>query len=321
VPTLGSVRKYKVVKEREFYAIKSCLHQEEDKLNRLVREYGVLKMLKHDHIVSVVGVWLGTKGQKQWGVVLPWLDYTLKAYTHPGPIELAISQRLDATCARSIIDGLSGAIKYLMTQNVCHYDLKPTNIMFATENPGHPFLIDIGISKEEFISTTSAPIEWDLLGPQRDIFSLGLIFFEVTIYKKSTNIVKVAWKPIFKKKGPAIKGACTKEEIVTRRMNLDSISQRLHELFNAKPDTAYLGLIQTMIFHPKLAIEQVLRVDIPFDKEYEYRSLGDQLRVEKEKVARLQTKIRVRDQTILTLEEQVKQLKEKVAQLESLEKR
>ncbi len=92
--------------------------------------------------------------------------------------------------ALKYIRPVADALRYIHKQKICHYDIKPNNIMVRKDN-GQPVLIDFGISKhydeKDKASTTTpvgisegyAPLEqynpknMAKFSPQTDIYSLG----------------------------------------------------------------------------------------------------------------------------------------------------
>ncbi|HEY7566396.1 MAG TPA: serine/threonine-protein kinase, partial [Gemmatimonadaceae bacterium] len=98
--------------------------------------------------------------------------------------------RLDPALAASVTARVAEALDYAHHKGVIHRDLKPTNIML--ERQGGLKVMDYGIARAQFregITTTggfigtpqySAPEAADgLTEPKSDIYSLGVVFFEM----------------------------------------------------------------------------------------------------------------------------------------------
>jgi eukaryotic-like serine/threonine-protein kinase len=156
-------------------------------LARFEREAKALARLIHPNIVGIIdyGEYQGSPH-----LVMPFLSGgTLKQYTgNPMPFKQAA--HLLAPIAR--------ALDFAHRQGIIHRDVKPSNILITQD--GEPMLSDFGIAKllegEEGLTLTGvgtsvgtpeymAPEQW--LGkpePRSDVYSLGVVFFELVTGKK-----------------------------------------------------------------------------------------------------------------------------------------
>lgn len=93
--------------------------------------------------------------------------------------------------ARQLIDELLSAVAYLHQHGVLHLDLKPDNILM-TRIGGHVKLIDLGYAyQDSYPFTTGGTPHYTAPDPVKtpasDIYSLGVIFDELGIARKSVT--------------------------------------------------------------------------------------------------------------------------------------
>ena len=149
------------------------------------RECDVLSLLRHENIVNLLDEGYDNKN-KIFYIVLEYIEgKTLE--------EIIKTNLLKKYDKESIIKQIFDAINYAHSQNILHRDIKPGNIMITSE--GKVKLIDFGISKiVDSLKTdgdnfTIQSMTYKYASPeqklnkavtfQSDIFSLGLVFFEV----------------------------------------------------------------------------------------------------------------------------------------------
>jgi len=125
--------------------------------------------------------------------------YVIMEYAEEGSLE----KRLNETNALSekeilfIIESIAKALDYLSDQGLVHSDIKPENILFRKN--GIPILVDFGVSSllEQGIERSSkntvlgspyyvSPdvLRHDTLDVRSDLYSLGIIFYEMLTGKK-----------------------------------------------------------------------------------------------------------------------------------------
>ena len=152
-----------------------------------IREANAISEMKHPNIVRVIDIF------EEHQTV-----YYVMQYLDGGSLEDKVSSfgPLDSNTAKKYIFQIGNAISYLHERNICHYDLKPANIMLP--NKDKAVLIDFGISRhydEHGNSTTSRPVGHSIgfsspeqiigdtqkFSPASDIYSLaGILFFMLT---------------------------------------------------------------------------------------------------------------------------------------------
>lgn len=105
-----------------------------------------------------------------------------------------------------IIYLIAKAIKYIHSKNICHFDIKPENIMLQN---GNPILIDFGLSRNytdshlgesifQTISAGYAPLELfekngiNTFSPETDIFGLGATLYSM-LTGETPPLLKSIW--------------------------------------------------------------------------------------------------------------------------------
>lgn len=149
------------------------------------RECDVLSLLRHENIVNILDQGYDKKNK---------IFYIVLEYIEGKTLENIIKEKLlKAYDKENIIKQIFDAINYAHSQNILHRDIKPGNIMITNE--GKVKLIDFGISKiVDSLKTdgdnfTIQSMTYKYASPeqklnkavtfQSDIFSLGLVFFEL----------------------------------------------------------------------------------------------------------------------------------------------
>jgi serine/threonine protein kinase/DNA-binding winged helix-turn-helix (wHTH) protein len=160
--------------------IRSELATQPDFIRRFEAEAHLVARIEHPHIVPLIDFW---RDPDSAYLVMRWLrGGTLERQLDDGPLSLENTSLL----ARQMCGALSTAHRH----GVVHRDVKSGNIMFDEE--GNAFLTDFGIALEaqqssgpEAALSTGSPaysspeqLRRELLGPQADIFSLGVVLFE-----------------------------------------------------------------------------------------------------------------------------------------------
>ena len=156
-------------------------------LKRFDREAKALARLTHPNIVSVIdyGDFEGA----------PFLVMT---YLSGGTLKPQMGKSMPWQEAVKLLLPIAGALNYAHSQNIIHRDIKPSNILLT--QGGQPMLTDFGIAKimesEETFTLTGtgvgvgtpgymSPEQWiGQAGPQSDIYSLGVVLYELVTGRK-----------------------------------------------------------------------------------------------------------------------------------------
>lgn len=117
---------------------------------KFVKEAKNLAQMNHPHIVKVVDVF------EENDTV-----YYVMQYLSGGSLADYVKQHgaLDEAIAIKYIQQIGSALEYMHQKHICHYDVKPSNILL--DDKGGAILIDFGISKgytEEGHQTSSTPV-------------------------------------------------------------------------------------------------------------------------------------------------------------------
>ena len=165
---------------------------------RFLRECYLTKQLTHPNILSI-----SAYGETQ-GVY-----YMVMEYLPGGTLADRIKNKsLTAEQSLEILAQVTKALSYAHSKQIIHRDVKPSNVMFRSENDA--VLTDFGISKA-IISATEITIEAKAIGsptymsPEQtisknidtrtDIYSLGIMFYEMlagTVPYDADNPVAIA---------------------------------------------------------------------------------------------------------------------------------
>ena len=117
---------------------------------KFVKEAKNLAQMNHPHIVKVVDVF------EENDTV-----YYVMQYLSGGSLSdyVKLHGALDEAIAIKYIQQIGSALEYMHQKHICHYDVKPSNILL--DDKGGAMLIDFGISKgytEEGHQTSSTPV-------------------------------------------------------------------------------------------------------------------------------------------------------------------
>lgn len=161
--------------------------QLEQVLKRFEREAKSLAKLSHANIVGVIdyGDFEGS-------------PYLVMEYLPGGTLKQKLGQPMPCREAARILLPIARALDFAHRKGMVHRDVKPSNILITAD--GDPMLTDFGIAKlleaqEGFTLTGTgvgigtpeymAPEQWTgQAGPSSDIYSLGVVFYEMLTGRK-----------------------------------------------------------------------------------------------------------------------------------------
>ncbi|HLY29200.1 MAG TPA: protein kinase [Aggregatilineales bacterium] len=184
----GSVyRAYQSAIGREV-AIKVILPQHAnhpDFVRRFELEAQLIARLEHPHIVPLYDYWRDPDGAF---LVMRWLQGSLRAAIQRGPWSVEAAARL--------LDQIASALTIAHREGVIHRDIKPDNILLDEDE--NAYLADFGIAKDLSVGSmteegaligspayiTPEQIKGESITPRADIYSLGLVMYEILVSEK-----------------------------------------------------------------------------------------------------------------------------------------
>jgi len=156
-------------------------------LKRFEREARALAQLTHPNIVAVIDY-----GEYEDA------PYLVMEYIQSGTLKARTGKPMPYQDAARLLAPIADALRYAHQHNTIHRDVKPANILI--DESGHPMLSDFGIAKilgvDETTSLTGtnvgigtpeymAPEQWNnKVVPQTDMYSLGVVFYELVTGRK-----------------------------------------------------------------------------------------------------------------------------------------
>src|SRR5215469_10238247 len=168
-------------------AAKVFKREDENMLQRFIREAQVMASLQHEHLVPIIDSGqCQIQGDERYYLVMPFFDGgTLRARIRRSPIPL------QETC--QILQSIAGALDYIHSQGIIHRDIKASNILLSAN--GDVFLTDFGIVRIS-TDTTQLTSTGDVLGTvdyvapelfeehrradaRSDLYSLGVLLYEM----------------------------------------------------------------------------------------------------------------------------------------------
>lgn len=152
-------------------------------------EAQVVAKLEHPHIVTLFEFWVDERGSY---IVMQWMvNGTLEA-------QLRKTGAMEPRAVLRVLSQIAPALRLVHDNNVVHRDLKPANILFDDKYDAH--LADFGLAlwlrqpaidlpSGEIVGTPAymppeqADSSLGKVGPQSDIYSLGVILYEMLMGK------------------------------------------------------------------------------------------------------------------------------------------
>jgi len=153
---------------------------------RFVNEGRIIASLNHHNIITIYDI--GVAGERHY--------FTME-YLQGGNLEDRIIRGMSPEEALDLVEAIGGCLAYVHRKDIIHRDIKPANILFRRD--GTPVLTDFGVAKQTeadsrltkdgtalgspyYISPEQA--ECKPLDGRADIYSLGIIFYEMLTGKK-----------------------------------------------------------------------------------------------------------------------------------------
>ena len=158
-------------------------HQATSDDNTLLAEARIAAKLDHPNIVTVFDI--GRTNIDHEFIVSKFVDGA-------DLCTLLQDGRLPVPDVVRIVSTIAAALDYSHRQSVIHRDIKPANILIDTE--GTPFVADFGVATEQcnvvatgskligsplYMSPEQVQRDWFLLDARTDIFSLGVVLYEM----------------------------------------------------------------------------------------------------------------------------------------------
>ncbi len=153
---------------------------------RFLNEGRIIASLNHSNIITIYDV-----------SIVGGLHYISMEYVNGGDLKARIAKGVDPATALKLVHTIGGCLDFAHRVGVVHRDVKPANILFRKD--GTPLLTDFGIAKQltthsELTMTGSVLGSPGYLAPEQaegrdvdgraDIYSLGIIFYEMLLGKK-----------------------------------------------------------------------------------------------------------------------------------------
>ncbi len=217
----------------------------ESMLDRFLAEFESIGRVNHPNVVTIYD--LGVADNHA---------YIAMEYCSRGSLKRRIRRGMEAEEAERIMRGIAGALGGIHTVNILHRDLKPTNVLFRDDET--LALIDFGLAKQAHLQaelTGTGEIfgtpyymspeqgHGDSLDERSDIYSLGVIFYEMLTGQKPYTgnnamsvILKHAREPL-----PRLPAALARYQPAIERMMAKQPERRFQnvaELLRWQPETA-----------------------------------------------------------------------------------
>jgi len=185
----GSVYKGRDPFIKRLVAIKTCQSDEEELKKRFFREAEFAGNLHHRHITTIY----------DFGVTDDGIPYIVQEFLTGEDLDKAIKRKDPLSIGRKvkILFDVCDGLAYAHASGIIHRDIKPSNIRVLED--GTVKIMDFGIAKSMVSQSTLtqtgitlgtasylAPeqIRGDAIDPRTDIFSLGVLAYELLTYQK-----------------------------------------------------------------------------------------------------------------------------------------
>ena len=161
----------------------------EERTNRFIKEGRINARLSHPNIVTIHDVGITDEYHYIAMEYMPW-----------GNLRKRLSKRLELDWILKVVEQIASALAYAHENGILHRDIKPENILFADENSA--VLSDFGIatvlgsgsqiSGQYCLLGTPRYMSPDQIrslpiGPSSDIYSLGIVLYEMLTGNKPYN--------------------------------------------------------------------------------------------------------------------------------------
>src|SRR5579883_3495673 len=168
-------------------AVKVFKREDEEMLQRFIREARVMARLHHPHLVEIYDTGEAPlDGVTRYYIVMPLLTGgTLRLRIRRSPLSL------DEVC--TCLSDIAGALDYIHRENIVHRDIKASNVLLNDE--GRCYLTDFGIARitteaTQLTSTGNVLGTVDYVAPElfevhrradarSDLYSLGVLLYEM----------------------------------------------------------------------------------------------------------------------------------------------
>ncbi len=172
---------------RRRVAVKVFKREDEELLQRFIREANLMASLSNEHLVPIFGSGqTSINGFTQYYIVMPFMDGgTLRARIRRSPFTL--------TEVCQYLSQIGEALDYIHSQGIVHRDIKSSNVLL--DAAGHCYLSDFGIARlttdiTRLTSTGDVLGTVDYVAPElfeadrkadalSDLYSLGVLLFEM----------------------------------------------------------------------------------------------------------------------------------------------
>jgi serine/threonine protein kinase len=201
--TFGTVYCVRDINSYQTYALKEILLNDENEINTAMREAFHYSSLKHENLVEIKSVFVRNGTNSMTRTSEFYVCILMHLYQH-GDLAEDMKKRLSQEkffTESEILDlmiQISRGVQYLYSKGFMHRDLKPGNI-FLSSDMKTIAIGDLGLARKmdnTFASTVAGTLKYmapEVLSAKQysygaDIWSLGCIFFEMTMLQLDRNL-------------------------------------------------------------------------------------------------------------------------------------